>query len=211
MEQSTDEKSKLFRGLVTEETTDLIKYKKGQYIYLEGNTPLGVFLIKEGKVKIAKSGSSGKEQIIKILQSGDIINYSELITNKKFKSTAKAIEDSSLFFIGKEEFRSLLKKQPQITEQFVIHLSNELLNAEDRIADISYKPVKARIADALIGFSNENQGAITISRKDLACFVGTAKETLNRIISELKREEAIFVSKGALKIKNISKLKSLSN
>ena len=199
-----------YMGLVKQGQTDIINFQKGQLIYFEGNTPLGVYIVKEGKVKTTKCGSNGKEQIIRILRAGEIINYSELITGKKFKSTARAMQDSALFFIGKEEFVKYLKLLPSVSRELIIHLSKELLKAEDRIAGLSFKPAKARIAEALINLSDENQQPVNISRKDLACFVGTAKETLNRIISELCKDGLIKVNKSTIEIENRSQLQACS-
>jgi CRP/FNR family transcriptional regulator, polysaccharide utilization system transcription regulator len=196
--------------LVSEENPDIMMFKKGQLIYFEGNTPMGVFFVKAGKVKIIKSGSCGREQIIRILMPGEIINSCELFTNQKFSATAKAIEDSTLIFIGIEKFKAMMKQYPVLSEQFIIHLSNELLKADEKIAGLSYKSVKVRIAEALISLSENNQQAISISRKDLASYVGTAKETLNRFISEFNKEGIISIGKNSIKIINLAKLKTYS-
>jgi CRP/FNR family transcriptional regulator, polysaccharide utilization system transcription regulator len=197
--------------IVSEENPDLMMFKKNQLVYFEGNTPMGVFFVKAGKVKITKSGSCGREQIIRILTPGEIINSSELYTDQKFSATAKALEDSTLLFVAMDKFKILVKQYPVLSEQFIIHLSNELLKADEKIAALSYKPVKARIAEALIALSDENKQAIEISRKDLACYVGTAKETLNRFISEFKKEGLISIGKNSIKIQDLSKLKTYNS
>ncbi len=120
--------------VVPEEEVDQMIYKKGQLIYFEGNTLMGVLFVRSGKVKISKSGSCGKEQIIRIAMPGEIINSCEIFTNLKFSSTAMALEDAILLFIGLEKFKSYIKKHPVLSEQFIIYLSNELLKADDKLA-----------------------------------------------------------------------------
>lgn len=212
MELATEQTRELpLIGLLSEEKYEIINFKKGQLIYCEGNTPLGVFLVKVGKIKVSKSGSSGKEQIIRIIKPGEFINFSELITNIKFRSTAKALENSVLFFIERETFKKYLKNSTSISEQFIIHLSKELLKAEERMAGLSYKQVRARVAEALIELTGADAYSVNISRKDLACFIGAAKETLNRIISELRKEGVVTIAKSTIKIENRPQLIVYSN
>jgi CRP/FNR family transcriptional regulator, polysaccharide utilization system transcription regulator len=197
-----------FFSFISQNEVDVAHYKKGQPVYLHGNTPLGVYVVKEGKVKVVKCGSCGKEQIVRIVEPGGVFSCSELLTRQSFKSTAISLEDTVLYFIARDNFRDLLKKYPIISEQFIIELSNELLTAEEKIATLSYKPVKARVAEALITLSNVGDDVVGISRKDLACFVGTAKETLNRVISEFKKDGLITLESGGIKIENHLKLKN---
>lgn len=180
-----------------EEDVDQLLYKKGQMIYCEGSTPLGVYFVKNGKVKISITGSDGKEQILRIASPDDILSYADLISGIKYTTSARAIEDSMLLFISKGDFWEFINRNPSTVEKFALLVSRDLLMAEAKIADLAYKPVRGRLADAITALVKKfdagdgRSNSIAISRKDLACYVGTAKETLNRFLSEFRNDRLI--------------------
>lgn len=182
---------------IEEDKSDHLQYKKGQLIYCENSTPLGVYFVQKGKVKISKIGCDGKEQILRIATENEMIGYIDMVSNSRYTTSAKTLEDTTLLFIPKQEFWSTLKKQRQLFENFILLLSADLHEAELKIADLAYKPVRGRLADALLYLAkkfNKNQHEplpISITRFDLACFVGTAKETINRLLSEFRKENIL--------------------
>ena len=207
-----------FLGMeIADEDYDQLQCKKGQFIYCEGSTPLGAHFVNKGKVKISRIGSDGKEQIMRIATPGEMLSYTDLISNTRYTTSAKALEDGSLLFIPKQDFWNTMKEQNKLYEQFVQMLSKDLTEAEERITDLAYKPVRGRLADALVSLAkkfnkNEHLGnmSIHITRSDLACFVGTAKETVNRLVSEFRKEQIITTEGTRINIVNLQKLKSIS-
>lgn len=201
---------------IEEDKSDHLQYKKGQLIYCENSTPLGVYFVQEGSVKISKIGCDGKEQILRIVTSNEMMGYVDMVSNSRYTTSAKTLEDTTLLFIPKQEFWSTLKKQRQLFENFVLLLSDDLREAEEKIADLAYKPVRGRLADALIylfkKFNKENKPkkAISISRFDLACLVGTAKETINRLLSEFRTEKIVTTEGTKINILEIEGLNRLS-
>src|SRR5690606_13285972 len=83
------------------ESKHSIFVKKGQYIYLAGSRPQGVYCIHEGKIKIVKSGSEGKDQIIQLAKNGDIIGLNGFFIEQEYSDFAVALEDSQLCHIPK--------------------------------------------------------------------------------------------------------------
>ena len=154
---------------------------------------------------------------MRIATPGEMLSYTDLISNTRYTTSAKALEDGSLLFIPKQDFWNTMKEQNKLYEQFVQMLSKDLTEAEERITDLAYKPVRGRLADALVSLAkkfnkNEHLGnmSIHITRSDLACFVGTAKETVNRLVSEFRKEQIITTEGTRINIVNLQKLKSIS-
>jgi len=201
---------------IEEDKSDHLQYKKGQLIYCEDSTPLGVYFVQKGSVKISKVGCDGKEQILRIVTADEMMGYVDMVSNSRYSSSAKALEDTTLLFIPKQEFWTTLKKQRQLFENFILLLSDDLKEAELKIADFAYKPVRGRLADALVYLNkkfNKKQNevkAISISRFDLACFVGTAKETINRLLSEFRNEKIISTDGTKINILEVNELDRLS-
>ncbi len=188
-------------------------YKKGQTIFQEGALPLGVYCINRGMAKVAKLGSNGKEQILRIAKPGDFLGYRSLLGDSRYRASAVALEDASICLIPKADFMLLLKENARFYDGMMKVLCDVIETAETKITDIAYKPVRGRIAEALILLDKafEDREQITLTREDLAGFVGTVKETAIRIISEFKNEKLIEIDKRSIKVINPEGLMRISN
>ncbi len=188
-------------------------YKKDQVVFHENVFPIGLFCINTGAIKLSKIFSTGKEQILRIARPGDFIGYRSLITNDPYSVTATALEDSTICLIPKSEFQELMRTNKNFYESLLIMICKELENAESKIGEIAYKPVRGRIAEALLLLSNtyKEEEFINLTREDLASFVGTVKETAIRVVSEFKEEKLISVDKRRIKIINAKGLLQISN
>lgn len=178
---------------------DLLRFRKGQIIYMEGSTPIGLYVVKSGRIKITRLSSYGKEQIIRVAGKGEWISSTDLILESRYTTSAKSMEDSVLLFVPKHDFWNLLAENANhVCSTFLFLVSRELRRAESKITGLAYKPVRERLAEALIELSDGAEKeipSVSISRNDLACYIGTAKETANRIISSL-REEGLISTEG---------------
>jgi CRP-like cAMP-binding protein len=183
------------------------EFRKGQTIYHEGHFPIGVFYIRNGRVKIFSFGGDGKEQIIHILYPGQFFGFKEIMGETRYFDSASALEKTVLTIIPKEEFMANLDGNEDLQHQFTHMLCKELVNLEKRLIDMSYTPVRGRLAEALLNLMRnkppgDNANRISMSRNDLASFVGTSKETVTRLISEFKRGKLIDVDGRTLYIQD---------
>jgi len=187
-------------------------YKKGQNIFYEGTNPNGLYCLNSGRVKIFRNGNDGKEQIIRFVSPGDIFGVKSLIEGKKYTTTACAIEDSIVCFIGNRRMFHLFLKYPNMTNQLLIKLSRMLEEAEQKMTSIALKTVKERVAEALLNMHsnfdkvNQETNEIRLSREDLANAVGSATETVIRTLAELKDEKIIEIDCRTVRILNINAL-----
>lgn len=192
-------------------------YKKGQFVFLEGNKPGGLFCISKGIVKIFQTGSEGKEQIVRLAKSGDILGYRSLISGESYNASAEVIEDAVICCIPKEKFFKLIHENANLSEKIMQLLSNDLKSAEVRITGLAQKPVRERLAETLLMlkefFGTQQDGSIntTLTREDIANIVGTATETTIRLLSELKSENLISLSGKKIIIKDTDKLLKIAN
>ncbi|TAD99122.1 MAG: Crp/Fnr family transcriptional regulator [Bacteroidetes bacterium] len=189
-----------------------ITYKRGEALFQEGAMPLGMFCISSGSIKIVKEASGGKEQIIRIAGTGDSIGYRSLIMHQRYSTSAIATEDSKVCLIPREEFTKISANNNQFYEAIMLLLCEEIENSQNKMAEIAYKPVRGRVAEALILLAQmaNPQGIINLTREDLASFVGTVKETVIRTLSEFKGEHLIEIDKRCIKVLNINGLESVS-
>jgi len=196
-------------------------YKKGQNIIMQGGVVTGIYFVFSGKVKVTTSWISEKEQIIRFAKQGDVIGHRGFGSEKLkyYPISATAIEDTSVCFLEKEIIFILLKTNIKLTNKLMQFYAEELFKTEKRINIISQKPVRERVAIALIELMNtfgcENNGSsaldVILSRQDLANFVGTTKENISNFISEFKKDCYIKTEGKKIKILNLDGLQKVSN
>ena len=171
-----------------------ILYKKGEQLFQEASTPRGVYCIHQGMVKIYKRGDEGKEQIIHIAKAGEMVGFRAMFTEEPYKVGAEALEESNICFICKEDFLSLMDTNPVLRNGIIKELSKELADRADFITNMAQKSVRERLAfTMLILMDVYDKQPINLSREDLANFVGTATETLIRLLKDFKEEGIIEV------------------
>jgi CRP/FNR family transcriptional regulator len=193
-------------------------YKKGQVIFSEGYFPLGLFCINSGKIKIAQVGDTGREQIIRLTKEGDIMGYRALLSGEKYSASAIALEDCSVCLIPKDVFFKVIESETSLSMQIMKLLSHDLGKAEHKITELAQKPVRERMAEAILflkeTYGTESDGktlSASLSREDIANIVGTATETAIRILSEFKSDMIIELQTKKIKILDYPKLVKTAN
>ena len=188
-------------------------FKKGQLIFNQGGFPHGLYCVNSGKIKIAQSGDEGKEQIVRFAKEGDILGYRTLLSGDTYSSSATAIDDSSICFIPKGTFFNLIAKNANLSMEIMKLLAHDLKIAEHKITDIAQKPVRERMAEALLflketyGYENDNATInVSLSREEIANMVGTVRETATRLLSEFKDDNIVELAGKKIKILNHQEL-----
>ncbi|MCG9970796.1 Crp/Fnr family transcriptional regulator [Christiangramia crocea] len=198
------------------ERADVLFFKKGQIVYQEGSTPLGAYFVDSGQVKISMLGSLGKEKIVKIVTDSELLCFSDLFSHRRYSTSAQAMEETSLLFISKRDFWEVLNDRRDIFLSLLWRLSEQIKVVQETITDLAYKPVRGRLADAILNLNNKIKGkdleyqSISLTRADLAGYVGTVKETVNRLLSELREEKIISTSGSRIVIRDMDKLIRIS-
>jgi CRP-like cAMP-binding protein len=178
-------------------------YQKGQFIYQEGNQPLGLYCVYEGRIKLAKAGGDNKEQIVNLARQGDALGYRSLIAGSRYTVSAVALEDCVVCFVPRPDFLRLVQANVQYSTALMQLLARSLGEAEEQMLQLAYKPVRERLAGALVmvqqTFRREDEELpfrIALGREDIAALVGTAKETVSRLLSEFK-DSGLIATRGS--------------
>jgi CRP-like cAMP-binding protein len=204
-----------FSRLNYEKTCSL--YKKGTIIYREGSRLTGFFCVTRGIIKVFKTGIDGKEQIIRFAKRGEIIAYRSLLSQELACTTAKVIEEAVLCHIPYQTLLFLIKSNWQFSHHMLQIVCRELREANDYITDIAQKTVRERLAEVLLllkeNFELDNQNTLQISltREELANVVGTATESVIRLLSEFKQDKLIELQGRKIKFLDIPTLQRIAN
>lgn len=185
-------------------------FKRREMIFEEGDYPRYLYFIKSGKAKVFKTNEDGKEYIISVNANGDFVGYVDLIKDAKYTESAAALEDTEVSLIPKEDFQTLLHANRDVASQLIKMLANNVSEKEEQLLQLAYNSVRKRVADAiLLLHDKEGQGQISILRDDLARIVGTAKESVIRMLTEFKEDGYIEIVDGVINVKNRHKLEHL--
>lgn len=191
-------KSSLFGSFCDGDTSNLDDhktcnfYKKNQPLFIEGSVPRGVFCINEGRVKIFTRGEEGKEQIIHISKPGEIVGFRAMFSGEPYKVAASTLEECNICFIKKDDFMNMVDTNPTLRNGIMKELSKELADRATFITNLAQKSVRERLAVALLLLDDiYDKDMINLTREDLANFVGTATETVIRLLKEFKEDALI--------------------
>ena len=213
----------LFRHLVEQELQEIMlnkiteTYKRGSVVYQEGNRIKGFCCVQSGIIKIYQTGFDGKEQIIRFAKPGDIIGYRSVVSNEPACTTTEVIEEAVLCHIPTEILLNLVKTNGNFAVELMKLTCKELGEANSYITDIAQKTVKERLAEILIHLDDEfgvdSQGVLKISltREELSNIVGTATESIIRLLSEFKSQAYIEIDGRKIKILDKPGLKHIAN
>lgn len=212
----------LFSSLPHQEVVELDQsktcqlFKKGEVIFHEGGIPHGVYCIKNGKVKIYKTGIEGKDQIIRFAKDGDMLGYRSLLSNEKYNGTAACLEDSVVCFIPKEEILKLVSENSCLALNIMKAACHELGEASNIITNLAQKSIKERLAEVLLilqaNFGLDEKGTIQVvlTREEIANIVGTATESIIRLLSEFDKDKLIELEGKKIRLINIASLQRLA-
>jgi len=190
--------------------------KKGEVLFEEGDHINGVFCISEGVCKVSKMSSNGRDQIIHLVNKGDILGERSLINDEVANLKATAINDMEVCFIPREEIIKDLQKNPEFSMNVLKDLAESLKGADNVIVDMAQKTVKQRLAEMLInlekkfGHDLDNVLNIHLSREDIANIIGTATESAIRLLSEFKKDGVISLKGKNITLVDTLKLKKIA-
>ncbi|GAB4230305.1 MAG: response regulator [Ekhidna sp.] len=189
-------------------------FKKKDIIYREGDFGSYVYKIIKGKVKTYRINEDGKEFIHDLLKEGDFLGERALIQDNTRTEFAEALEETELLLIPKDDFQDLIFKNHEVSGQFIRLLSRNLSKREHELMEMAYNTVRKRTADSLIKlhttYANGGKtSTFDISRADLAGMVGTATESVIRILSEFKKDNWIEINGSTISILAPEKIESV--
>ncbi|MGZ3749515.1 MAG: Crp/Fnr family transcriptional regulator, partial [Pseudobdellovibrionaceae bacterium] len=165
-----------------------------------------------------KISPEGKEQILHVVSAPDAFAEAALFFEGTYPAFAEALNDSQLLFFPKRHFIQLIEKNPQLSINMIVSLSQYLKRFASLIEELSLKEVSSRIARYLIDLSlkssKEGKSSIEIeldlSKTQLASKLGTISETLSRTLAKMKTRGIIDVKKNRIHILNPKLLEELA-
>jgi len=209
----------LFKGLAKEQLDEVVNsiadqtFDRGQTVLSEGEAAEGFFVLVQGKVKIFKLSTEGKEQILHFVGQGESFGEVPMFSGGRFPASAETTEKSRIFFFPRAAFLNLIGTDPTLAMNMLADLSKRLRQMTRLVEELSLKEVPSRLAAYILYLSSENESddvGLDITKGQLASLLGTIPETLSRILGKMSAQKVISVQGRKLKILDRTILEDLA-
>ncbi len=190
-------------------------YKKNDVVLMEEEAGTALFVIINGKVKVARSSTDGREVILTILSESDFFGEMAILDGLTRSATVTAIEESELFLIQRNDFLNLLREYPEISISLLQELTKRLRSADAKIKALSLKDAEGKVATVVLQLADDigkiKHGKVEIEKlplqQDLANMAGTSRETISRTLHTFAKKGLIELDGSKLSILDYEKFK----
>ena len=191
-------------------------YPKGAVLFVEGQTPRGIFLLCKGRVKLSIGSSDGKMLILKISEPGEVLGLSATISGKPYELTAETLDPCQVNFVKRDDFLRFLREHNEVCLRVAEQLSDKYNTAchEIRALGLSHTAAE-KLAKLLLDWSEKNGGRhtgqmkLTLTHEEIAQMIGTSRETVTRLFADFKKKQLIQLRGSTLVIRNKAALETL--
>ncbi len=197
-------------------------FKKGEIILMEDDdTSQSLFIIAKGEVKVVLTAEDGREAILASLKEGDFFGEMSLLDGEPRSATVRAVEDSRLLTIRREDFLSALRRQPDLALTLLGEMSKRLRRSNRQISSLALMRVYGRVAATLLQLmeergmrtkSKDGQSIIVVKDRPTQQFIadmsGTTRETVSRVLNYFQKKGYIVLDGKDLLILQEEELKT---
>jgi len=191
------------------------EFLRGENIFTEGGESTGFYIIIKGRVKVYKLSAEGKEQILHIAGSRELLGAVSVFSGGPYPAHADAMEKTKALFFPRKDFLALIQKEPSVVMNMMANLSMRLQHFTRMIEDLSLKEVPGRLAAYLLYLCKRtecrNVVEMDISKGQLASLLGTIPETLSRILRRMSEKGILKVSGRKIRLLKKKELNDIVN
>jgi CRP-like cAMP-binding protein len=201
----------LFRELDDEAAAALrasmveVQLGRGEVLFREGDTGDRVYVVIDGKVKLGRTSSDGRENLLALLGPGQMFGELSLFDPGPRSATVTAVTDTVLLSLANEDMLTWLTGRPEVARGLLLQLGQRLRRSNDTLADLVFSDVPGRVAKALLDLSTRfgvpsEEGVRVVhdlTQEELAQLVGASRETVNKALAD-------FAGRGWLRLEQRS-------
>lgn len=195
------------------------KFGKNEVIYRPSQNAEHIFLITEGKVKIASTGDSGKEIVKAILGPGEVFGERSIIGSYTYNDSAVAIEDTELRILSSGQLKSMMKEHSALSLFFMKLMGSKVLEMEQRLESLIFKDSRTRIIEYLLNLIEKKGQRIGyewvvrnfITHQEIANLTATSRQSVTTLLNDLRNEGVLTFDRKRLLIRDLDKLKRMAS
>lgn len=187
------------------------RVERGEVVLFESEPAEALFFVAFGAVKLFKTSSDGKEQILGIVRPGESFNSVPMFDEHPNPASAQAMGPVLLYGIKRDELKVILRNHPQLAPRIIQALAEEVRRLTTLVEDLSFKPVISRVAKILLENARDsgNPGP-QLTQQEMAALAGTVREVVGRTLKILKDEGAIRLERHRIVIADKEALKEMA-
>ena len=176
-------------------------YQKGEIIFFENDSFKKLYLLVSGRVKLSMLSPDGKEKVITILQSGDILGEISLFDEDPHPLTAEVMEEAKLMILPWNDLEKIIIERPRLALKIIEAMSKKTRLLTSQIRDLVFQDAAGRLASLLVRFGEDfgidiedgRKIDIVLTHQEIANLLGTSRVTVTKMINK-------FIDEGLLKI-----------
>jgi CRP/FNR family transcriptional regulator len=196
------------------QTMDDVRLERGATLFAEGEQGDTLYIVLEGKVKIGRRATDGRENMLSVMGPSDMFGELSLFDPGPRTATATVVTDARLASLAHAALRPWITNRPEIAEQLLRVLARRLRRTNDALADLIFTDVPGRVAKQLLALSErfgsaEPEGTRVhhdLTQEELAQLVGASRETVNKALADFASRGWVRVDSRALTILDADRL-----
>ncbi|MBV9557172.1 MAG: Crp/Fnr family transcriptional regulator [Pseudolabrys sp.] len=193
----------LFRSLDPKERQEIVaqarirRYEAGETIFMMGSSGDSLMAILSGSVRISVRSAEGREAVLAILPSGEVLGEIALLDGKERTADAQALTTCNLAVLDRRDVMAFLDRHPNGWHGFVEVLCGRLRHTDQHIAEVAFLELPARLAKVLLRIAGNN-GRISLSQRELGNMVVATRESVNKCLGDWQRQGIVKVEEAAI-------------
>jgi len=182
-------------------------YPEGALLFVEGESPRGVFVLCSGEAKLTATSKSGESIILRLAEPGELLGLSSMIADTAYTATAETLTPAQVAFIQTRKFQRFLRSHPDVSVRVAEHLSMELHKSWEQARLLALAPsTRAKLVQLLLEWSEEHGTAeaegmsvpFHMTHEEIGRIIGASRETVSRLLSDFKRRKLIRIKAGSI-------------
>jgi CRP/FNR family transcriptional regulator len=211
----------LFAGLPPQDlqniaATVVIKsLNKGDYLFHEGDSASGFYIVQTGAVNVHRVNAVGKEQIIHVFRAGESFAEVAVASEEGYPADACALEPTQVLLVQKAGILELLRGRPELALRMLGSMSAHLRVLVSQLEDLTLKDVETRLANWLIKHCPIPRGErpvtirLSMTKRVLAAELGTVSETFSRTLAKFREQNLLSVRGKTLVVLSPTRLEAV--
>ena len=195
-------------------------YPEGAVLFLEGQMPRGIFVLCKGTVKLSINSPGGRTMIVELAEPGEVLGLSATISGKPYEVTAETIDPCQVNFVKRDDFLRFLKEDVQACFKVAEQLSEKYQDACNEVRSLGLShSAHEKLANLLLEWRSKNVDAakpetpfeLRHTHEEIANMIGASRETVTRLLAEMKKRQIVELKGSTLVIRNAAALRKMAN
>lgn len=189
-----------------------------EVLFHKGDSAAQVYVVASGRLKVSSTSSGGDDVVLNLVDVGEVVGELPLLVGGQRTATVTALEPSELVVLDRREFLRFVREHPEAAVELLAVLGERLVRLSDYLEDTIFLGVGARIARKLLLLADQFGGedpdgvrvSVRLSQGELASFVGTTRETLNKQMRAWAEAGVVDMESGSITIHRREELEQLA-